>query len=202
MVAGSERFDGVYIYIYIYIYTYIYLYINFLLYCIALGTFESMVWCKTDVTPSLTHWSYVFLALTHRNDIYIFYYFLYNVINSLHPSKSATKIYQSYNHYHSCWWLGDTRNAGAVRCKKCNPIGINNSIQLHFWYFSMSNFQRYHEASIKHSKFRNLNVPRLVLQLSLPNPLKPGVKSRMGIFRYFEGILLYCLSSCNGLLVP
>ena len=26
----------------------------------------SMGWCKKDVTPLLTHWSYVFLALTHR----------------------------------------------------------------------------------------------------------------------------------------
>ena len=28
-------------------------------------------------------------------------------------------------------------------------------------------------------KFQNLNVSRLVLELSLPNPLKPGVRSRM-----------------------
>ena len=27
----------------------------------------SMGWCKKDVTPLLTHWSYVFLALTHPN---------------------------------------------------------------------------------------------------------------------------------------
>ena len=26
----------------------------------------SMGWCKKDVTPLLTHWSYVFLALTHQ----------------------------------------------------------------------------------------------------------------------------------------
>ena len=26
----------------------------------------SMGWCKKDVTPLLTHWIYVFLALTHR----------------------------------------------------------------------------------------------------------------------------------------
>ena len=26
----------------------------------------SIGWCKKDVTPLLTHWSYVFLALTHR----------------------------------------------------------------------------------------------------------------------------------------
>ena len=27
----------------------------------------SMGWCKKDVTPLLTHWCYVFLALTHRS---------------------------------------------------------------------------------------------------------------------------------------
>ena len=26
----------------------------------------SMAWCKKDVTPLLTHWSYAFLALSHR----------------------------------------------------------------------------------------------------------------------------------------
>ena len=29
------------------------------------ATYKSMGWCKKDVTPLLTHWSYVFLALTH-----------------------------------------------------------------------------------------------------------------------------------------
>ena len=33
----------------------------------------------------------------------------------------------------------------------------------------------------KLTKSRNLNVSRLVSQLSLPNPLKPGVKSRMNM---------------------
>ena len=33
--------------------------------------------------------------------------------------------------------------------------------------------------SISHTKAQNLNVSHLVLQLSLPNPLKPGVKLRM-----------------------
>ena len=31
-----------------------------------LGTYMSMGLCEKDVTPLLTHWSYVFLALTHR----------------------------------------------------------------------------------------------------------------------------------------
>ena len=34
-------------------------------------------------------------------------------------------------------------------------------------------------SNISRTKFQNLNVSRLVLQLYLPNPLKPGVKSRM-----------------------
>ena len=28
-------------------------------------------WCKKDVTPLLMHWSYVFLALTHRHDLMV-----------------------------------------------------------------------------------------------------------------------------------
>ena len=40
--------------------------------------------------------------------------------------------------------------------------------------------QHYHQTSnIRCTKSQNLNVPRLILQLSLPNPWKPGVKSRM-----------------------
>ena len=34
-------------------------------------------------------------------------------------------------------------------------------------------------SSINHTKYQNLNVSRLVLQLFLPNPLKSGVKSNM-----------------------
>ena len=34
-------------------------------------------------------------------------------------------------------------------------------------------------SNIRHNKFQNLNDYRLVLQLSLPNPLEPGVESRM-----------------------
>ena len=37
----------------------------------------------------------------------------------------------------------------------------------------------YETFSISGTKSQHLNVTRFVLQLSLPNPLKPGVKSRM-----------------------
>ena len=40
--------------------------------------------------------------------------------------------------------------------------------------------QEYHKISnIRRTKSPNLNVSRLILQLSLPNTMKPGVKSRM-----------------------
>ena len=34
-------------------------------------------------------------------------------------------------------------------------------------------------SNIRRTKSPNLNVPRLVLQMSLPNPMKLGAKSRM-----------------------
>ena len=36
----------------------------------SLSTTISMIQCKNDVTPVLTHWSYIFRALTHRRNIY------------------------------------------------------------------------------------------------------------------------------------
>ena len=54
------------------------------------------------------------------------------------------------------WWL---------RTLMCNQYQAKES------YRKISN--------IRHTKSQNLNVSRLVLQLSLPNPMKPGVKSRM-----------------------
>ena len=36
-------------------------------------------------------------------------------------------------------------------------------------------------SNIRHTKSPNLNVSRLVLQFSVPNPMKSGVKSRMKI---------------------
>ena len=39
----------------------------FMLYCTQSDNDKSMGWYKKDVTQLLKHWSYVFLALTHRN---------------------------------------------------------------------------------------------------------------------------------------
>ena len=45
------------------------------------------------------------------------------------------------------------------------------------WYWI---FKKYRKTSnISRTKSQNLNDSRLILQFSLPHPLKPGVKSRM-----------------------
>ena len=46
----------------------------------------------------------------------------------------------------------------------------SNCLQCHWIYRKLSNIRR--------TKTLNLNVSRLVVQLSLPNPMNPGVKSR------------------------
>ena len=48
-------------------------------------------------------------------------------------------------------------------------LGVKNTNK--FYYRKVSNIRR--------TKSPNLTASRLVLQLSLPNPKKPGVKSRM-----------------------
>ena len=51
-------------------------------------------------------------------------------------------------------------------------------IDVYIWYRYI--IYIYHQISnISHTKYQNLNVSPLVLQLSLPNLLQPGVKSRM-----------------------
>ena len=67
--------------------------------------------------------------------------------------------------------------------RSMSPYGISRPqrvtyyiciIIYHCWHMS------YHQtSSISHTKSQHLNVSRLVLQLSLPNPLKPSVKPRV-----------------------
>ena len=42
---------------------------------------------------------------------------------------------------------------------------------------------KYHRKTVKPStRSYNLNISRLVLQLSLPNPLRPGIKSKRKMY--------------------
>ena len=69
-------------------------------------------------------------------------------------------------------------------------------------------FLHYHQTfNISRTKSQHLNAPRLVLQSSLPNPLKPGLKSRMiWVINHFVaywgeiyiiGLTVYQRSSCT-----
>ena len=42
-----------------------------------------------------------------------------------------------------------------------------------------SNFRYRQVSNIRHTESQNLSISLLVLQLSLPNPLKPGVRARI-----------------------
>ena len=61
------------------------------------------------------------------------------------------------------WWLAD--------CQHYEDAGV-------FCRESCVDITQYRKTScISRTKYQNLNVSYLVLQSSLPNPLKPGVKS-------------------------
>ena len=60
-------------------------------------------------------------------------------------------------------------------------IDINSRRQLISTSLLRKNRDYRQSFNMRCIKFQNLNVFRLVLQLSLPNPSKPGVKSRMKI---------------------
>ena len=67
------------------------------------------------------------------------------------------------------WW-GCLRSRAWTHTESCQL----QQIMIFQWFCG------YHKVSnIRRTKSQNLNDPRLILQMSLPNPLKPGVKSRM-----------------------
>ena len=59
-------------------------------------------------------------------------------------------------------------------------MGIFRKLWIDAWFTGARQGRNYREISnIRRTKSPNLFVPRLVLQLSLLNPMKPGVRSRM-----------------------
>ena len=74
---------------------------------------------------------------------------------------------QSYSSVHRMTWK---KNKESPKCIVMNAVHDTRCVES----------IKYHEISnIRRTKSHNLNVSRLVLQLSLPNPLKPGVMWRM-----------------------
>ena len=84
---------------------------------------------------------------------------------------------------------------------------VNALLLLQYNQYVTSHFKGYRQTSnISRTKCQNLNVSRLVLHLSLPNSLMPGVKSRMTMWLeqrrqallqlYLSDQLCYCLLRC------
>ena len=84
--------------------------------------------------------------------------------------KSCTFQFFTHNTLCSCLFL-------SLLSANKNPV-----IQWIIWQYPRASciLWNYHQVSnISHTKSQHLKDPRTVLRLSLPNPLKPDVKSRM-----------------------
>ena len=65
-----------------------------------------MGWCKKDVTPLLTHWSYVFLALTHpwgkiamQSHLVLLSKSIYPIASCWAPTAAVAHLVLSWKHY-------------------------------------------------------------------------------------------------------
>ena len=63
----------------------------------------------------------------------------------------------------------------ALVSQSFNSHNIDAAIPEHYGFSA----RIYKISNIRHTQDQNLNDSRLIMQLALPNPLKPGVKSRM-----------------------
>ena len=66
------------------------------------------------------------------------------------------------------------------------------------WQMYMSHMYR-KISNLRRTKSPNLNVSRFVLQLSSPNPMNPGVKSRMKMYTLGNKANLRDLKAATGL---
>ena len=101
-------------------------------------------------------------------------------LHCYHPFSDSLDIYLTKNHYENyspkmvpiakIWGSGSWTNGWGL-LKLCSSIS-------QLWQLSV--WQTYRKVSnIRRTKSQNWNDSHLVLKLSLSNPLKPGVKSRM-----------------------
>ena len=62
--------------------------------------------------------------------------------------------------------------------QKVDYIDLNR-VAIHGWSYGKGVLNYHQISNIRHTQSPDINVSRLILQLSLPSPLKPGVKLRM-----------------------
>ena len=104
----------------------------------------SMHWCKKDVTPILMHWSYIFLALTHRCNA--------SAIIWAHPSEfwvpGVASIWWYYND--CCLWpvsftshlihlsIGSNTECNKNKVKLTNKLPNGDILPLIWYYWRQS----------------------------------------------------------------
>ena len=103
---------------------------------------------------------------------------MYNQLKqSTSPSREEWCLQRApwENHY---WGAGSMHTSGTHQTCRPKDYRIGIFLCWHSWNTNIQllieNYR--HFPNIRRNKFQTLNVSCLVLQLSLPNPLKPGVK--------------------------
>ena len=94
-------------------------------------------------------------------------------------SNSKDLLIQKYQHYVIGTFLNDGNNEANVHRSICiRYLSLfYPTIRCQWWWLKTG--MKYHKtSSISHTKSQNLNVSCILLQSSLLNPLKPGVKLR------------------------
>ena len=107
--------------------------------------------------------------------------FLYCILTELTAVRDQFLTSLGSHIYWPCAWLRYlqcvywTENV----CYVSGNIHVHVYIYIYTWVSARKTYRK--TCSISCTKSHNLNVSNLVLQLSLFNPLKPGVKSRMKV---------------------
>ena len=79
-------------------------------------------------------------------------------------------------------WLKAVFDASSITPYMSTALNAKGPFYLHVFTLipaRLSNYTYRKTSSISRTKYQNLNVSCFLLQWSLPNPLKPGVKLRM-----------------------
>ena len=93
-----------------------------------------------------------------------------------------TEVYDIiYNLYVVHFWREGVQRSIAYRAVHLEKMlqKMLHRFQMNAVYMLKSYLHYRKISNIRRTKSTNLNASRLVLQLSLPSPMKPGVKSRM-----------------------
>ena len=120
-----------------------------------------------------------------------------------------SRAFPSWSLIHGSSWSGLIKAEPGWLGPKCarNKTTCNRAIYgvpfVSLMFYPIRNIKYRKTSSISRTKFQNLNVSCILLQLSSLNPLKPGVKLRMKerLSTLFQLHLnyqqLYCLLRCD-----